>query len=195
MQDTMEKATLDRTTGPAVRSPKGFHHHSWVVADQERTRAFYEDMLGIPLIAFWIERDVFEGDELVIGHAFYGLQDGSRMSFFNLEGAAHQEKFKSPKTQIFNHIALHIDDETQARYKKNLDEAGIFNFSLDHGYCHSLYTMDPDGLRLEFAVDSTELNEINAEQAATAHASLKNWMDGKRASNNRWAPASGHRMT
>jgi glyoxylase I family protein len=184
MQDTLQCSTVEGST-PAL--PKGFHHHSWVVADHERTRAFYEGILCIPLIAFWIERDNFQGQELVIGHAFYGLKDGSRLSFFNVEGDKNMEKFKSPKTEIFNHIALHIDDETQQRYKRNLTEAGLFNFFLDHGYCHSLYTMDPDGLRLEFAVDDHRFEEINEYQTMTARESMRNWIAGNRASNNRWA--------
>ena len=32
---------------PAFR----LHHHAYVVDDQEATRAFYEDLLGFPLVA------------------------------------------------------------------------------------------------------------------------------------------------
>jgi catechol 2,3-dioxygenase-like lactoylglutathione lyase family enzyme len=45
---------------PAAREdrdelPSRVHHHAWVVEDQARTRHFYEDVLGLPLVATWCE--------------------------------------------------------------------------------------------------------------------------------------------
>lgn len=41
------------TTGP-VR----LHHHAWVTSDQEMTAAFYEGIIGLPLVATWIEHAI-----------------------------------------------------------------------------------------------------------------------------------------
>lgn len=179
MQETMEKPAKVMN-----RLPQRLHHNAWVVVDQERTRAFYEDTLGIPLTAFWIETEQFEGQDLVLSHAFYGLEDGSALAFFSMADPEVHEKFKSPATEIFNHVALTVDETTQSELRSRMEAAGLFNFTIDHGYCESLYTMDPDGLRLEFAVDSANADQINAAQLKTAHSSLKAWMAGERASNN-----------
>ena len=39
-----------------VSRPRRLHHAAWVTRDQEATRHFYEDILGLPLVATWAER-------------------------------------------------------------------------------------------------------------------------------------------
>ena len=34
-----------------VSRPRWLHHAAWVTRDQEATRHFYEDILGLPLVA------------------------------------------------------------------------------------------------------------------------------------------------
>ena len=38
------------------RLPERLHHFGFVVKDQEVNRQFFEDVLGIPLVATWCER-------------------------------------------------------------------------------------------------------------------------------------------
>jgi hypothetical protein len=58
----------------------------------------------------------------------------------------------------------------------------------DHGYCVSLYVTDPNNLRLEFTVDHAEVERINADQQAHAHAVLRRWLAGDHAPNNDFRP-------
>jgi len=53
------------------------HHTAYVTKDQEATRAFYEDVLGFPLLATWSEADELFGALRVYCHTFFGLADGS----------------------------------------------------------------------------------------------------------------------
>lgn len=175
---------METTGSGTTRLPTRLHHNAWVVADQERTRAFYEDVLGFRLTAFWIETETFEDQHIILSHAFYGLEDGSALAFFSMADPGMQEKFKSPHTEIFNHIALTVDQATQDRLRARIEGAGLFNFTIPHGYCTSLYVMDPDGLRLEFAVDARDVDRINAEQRRDAHGWLAKWTAGERTSNN-----------
>ena len=55
--------------------PRRLHHHAFVVADQERTRRFYEDVLGMPLVATWCEREHIRGKEREYCHTFFALAD------------------------------------------------------------------------------------------------------------------------
>lgn len=175
MSDTEQKPRL---------LPARLHHNAWVVEDQERTRHFYEDVLGMPLVQFWIEDVPFEGG--VLSHAFYGMSDGSALAFFCMASPKAHEKFKSPTTELFNHVALKVDRETQDRLLERINAAGYKNFSIEHGYCRSLYVTDPDGLRLEFTLDAANVEEINAVQARTARETLNRWVAGNRKSNNDW---------
>ncbi len=171
-----------------VRLPQRLHHNAWVVEDQERTRVFYEDILGFPLTQFWVEEEALDGPGggglAFFSHAFYGLEDGSALAFFSFADDKYREKFGSPLTEMFNHCALTVNDATQEDLRTRLTEAGIFNMTIDHGYCRSLYVTDPDGLRLEFAADSPDIENILAVQARTARETLKGWVDGERRSNN-----------
>jgi glyoxylase I family protein len=55
---------------------------------------------------------------------------------------------------------------------------------LEHGYCRSVYVNDPNGLILEFTLDSPRVEEINTTRRADAHQELKRWLAGDHHSNN-----------
>ena len=175
---------INTAAGDGVRQPARLHHTAWVVEDQERTRAFYEDVLGFQLTAFWIEGAPLRGKRTILSHAFYGLEDGSALAFFCLADKDDHEVFKSPKTELFNHVALNVSEAVQDRLLKSLVESGYKNFSIEHGYCKSLYVTDPDGLNLEFAVDTADIDRINAEQLRDARSWLTRWNNGEREPNN-----------
>ncbi len=168
----------------AVKLPQRLHHNAWVVENQERTRAFYEDVLGFTLTAFWIEVAPLRGKMTTLSHAFYSLEDKSALAFFCLAEREDHEKYKSPKTELFNHVALSVDKATQERLLAGLVKAKHPNFSIEHGYCKSLYATDPDGLNLEFVLDAADADRIDREQRRDAHDWLNRWMKGERASNN-----------
>ena len=54
---------------------------------------------------------------------------------------------------------------------------------LEHGYCRSLYTEDPNGMLLEFTVDVPEADQSRSA-AADAHETLKRWLAGDHTGNN-----------
>jgi catechol 2,3-dioxygenase-like lactoylglutathione lyase family enzyme len=86
-----------------------------VTRDLEATRKFYEDVIGLPLMATWCEKDVLFGAERTYCHLFFGLGDGGALAFFQFADQKDQEQFgpKMPFTP-FHHIALYVDQETQA---------------------------------------------------------------------------------
>lgn len=170
----------------AAGLPARLHHNAWVVADQKRTREFYEGVLGFPLVQFWIEDTQFEGNQFVLSHAFYGFEDGSALAFFCMADPAIHEKFKSPHTEVFNHIALKVSEATQQVLIDRLTAADYPSFSIEHGYCRSLYVTDPDGLRVEFTLDSPVADEITEKQLRTANDTYERWLAGSRESNNDW---------
>jgi glyoxylase I family protein len=57
-------------------------------------------------------------------------------------------------------------------------------YVLEHGYCRSVYVTDPNGLILEFTLDSPRVDEINETRRADAHQSLARWLAGDHHSNN-----------
>jgi len=53
-----------------------------------------------------------------------------------------------------NHIALKRNEEQTAVISGRLNEAGHGTYTLEHGWCRSTYVTDPNGISLEFCVDT-----------------------------------------
>jgi catechol 2,3-dioxygenase-like lactoylglutathione lyase family enzyme len=168
--------------------PSRLHHNAYVTKDQEATRAFYEDLIGLPLVATWSEADELFGAERVYCHTFFGLGDGSALAFFQFANKEDQDLFDPQLTPSpFRHIALRVTADVQQQIHDRLTASGWKpdgTYVLEHGYCRSLYTEDPNGLLLEFTVDVPNADRIAADRRADAHETLKRWLGGDHTSNN-----------
>jgi glyoxylase I family protein len=173
--------------------PSRLHHTAYVTRDLEATRRFYEDLLGLPLIATWCESDELFGAVRTYCHCFFGLGDGGALAFFQFAEPKDQERFgpQMPFTP-FHHIALKCDAATQNQAEARLAAAGYREpqtFVLEHGYCTSLYVTDPNGMIVELTVDAPNTDMIAAERRSDAHSELKRWLAGDYRSNNTYRPA------
>lgn len=170
--------------------PSRLHHTAYVTKDLEATRAFYEDVIGLPLIATYCEKDVLFGAERVYCHCFFGLADGSALAFFQFADPGDQALFgPDMPASPFQHIALNVDVETQAGLEERIaaqNYAPGRSYILEHGYCRSVYVTDPNGMILEFTYDAPEAVAKHAERRAVAHAELKRWLAGDRSNNNHY---------
>lgn len=168
--------------------PSRLHHTAYVSKDLEATRRFYEDVIGLPLMAAWCESDELFGAERTYCHLFFGLGDGGALAFFQFARKEDQALFgpSMPPTP-FHHIALKVDADVQGEIEQRLRTSGFQEpqiYVLEHGYCRSLYATDPDGMIVEFTVDHPDVEQINATRRADAHAELKRWITGDLHSNN-----------
>ena len=172
----------------AANLPTRLHHNAYVTADMEATRHFYEDLIGLPMVATWCEADELFGKERVYCHCFFGLADDSALAFFQFANPEDQNLFgpRMPPSP-FHHIALNCDAQTQNEVEKRLKRDGYREprmYVLEHGYCRSVYVTDPNGLILEFTRDHPDVQKINATRRASAHSELKRWLAGDHTSNN-----------
>jgi len=168
--------------------PSRLHHTAYVARDLEETRRFYEDVIGLPLIATWCEVDELFGAERVYCHLFFGLADGSALAFFKFANPEDQALFgpKMPSSP-FHHIALNVDRETQQGIEKRLVAGGYKEpqtFVLEHGYCRSVYVTDPNGMIVEFTLDNPEAGKTAIDRQKIARTELKRWLAGDHTSNN-----------
>jgi glyoxylase I family protein len=167
--------------------PSRLHHYAFLTNDQEATRAFYEDLIGLPLVATWSEADEIFGAHREYCHTFFALGDGSALAFFQFADPADQEQFDTEYVPTpFRHIALNVTADVQSAIHDRLTAADWQPAARvrDHGYCRSLYVVDPNGLNLEFTVDADNADQIARDRSADAHDRLKRWLAGDRTSNN-----------
>jgi len=159
----------------------------------EATRDFYEDLIGMPLVATWCEADELFGKERVYCHCFFGLADGSALAFFQFANSEDQDLFGPPMPPSpFHHIAVNVHSNKQAEVEHRLRRAGFKQpafYVLEHGYCRSIYATDPNGMILELTADNPEAAAGSQQRRDTAHADLKRWLAGAHHSNNTFRPA------
>ena len=119
--DTLEA----RTTHLLSHLPSRLHHNAYVVRDHEVNRRFFEDLLGIPLVATWCEK-TFSSElnrEIDFCHTFFGMEDGGALAFFQFadpEMYALTQTDKPPKMGRHYHIAFKAEPETYDELKRRL---------------------------------------------------------------------------
>jgi len=170
--------------------PTRLHHTAYVTKDMRATRAFYEELIGLPLVATWCEADELFGKLRTYCHCFFALEDGSALAFFQFAEASDQAEFGPPMPPSpFHHIALAVDAATQDNVARRLAAAGYEHprtYVLEHGYCRSLYVEDPNGMIVELTADTAEAvaPKVVAQKRDEAHAELERWLAGDHTSNN-----------
>jgi catechol 2,3-dioxygenase-like lactoylglutathione lyase family enzyme len=183
--DTIEP----RTVGLLSCLPSRLHHHAFVVRDHETNRRFFEDLLGIPLVATWCEKSFSSelNKEIEFCHTFFGMADGSSLAFFQFADPEMYELTQAErpaKIGRYDHIAFKAEPETYDELKRRLERAGEKFRETNHGYCKSIYTNSPDGLIVEFTCDPPDVAEIDALRRADAHSELRRWLGGDHEINN-----------
>lgn len=160
----------------ALRAIEKMFHFAFPCRDAEETRAFYEDVLGLPLTsAVKVASVPSSGDPGPYLHLFFEMGDGSYVAFFDL-GKGESPK-PSPNTPKWvQHLALEVPSlaDVEAIHAR-LKAAGVEVIgTVDHGFIQSIYCFDPNGLRLEVTT-RTEPPGFRETQAAEAHAALAEW--------------------
>ena len=187
--DTIETGAGQKSEGLLSRLPSRLHHNAYVVKDHEANRRFFEDLLGIPLVATWCEKN-FSAElqrEVEFCHTFFGMADGGALAFFQFadpELYALTQAEKPAKVGRYDHIAFKAEAETYDELKQRLERAGEKYRETNHGYCKSIYVSSPDGLIVEFTQDPEDAAEIDALRRADAHSELARWLGGDRRTNN-----------
>ncbi len=166
------------------------HHFAWRCRDAEETRHFYEDILGLPLVHF-IRADTVPstGEYSPYVHLFFRMADGSCIAFFDLGDG--QAAVPSPNTPAWvNHFAMKVETKEELlTLHGRLQKAGVDVVGVtDHGFVQSIYFFDPNGLRLEFTLQTSSAEE-DAAYAKDAHAALREWTNRDKAAA---APAPKH---
>ena len=142
--DTIEATRASKTTKLLSRLPSRLHHNAYVVKDHEANRRFFEDLLGIPLVATWCEKNFSAeiGREVEFCHTFFGMADGGAFAFFQFADPELYEMTqaeKPAKIGRYDHIAFKAEPDTYEELKRRLEAAGEKYRESNHGYCKSIY--------------------------------------------------------
>ena len=156
---------------------KGIHHSAYRCRDAEETRAFYEDLLGLPLAAaLKFDEEPGTGKKHPYVHLFFRMPDGNFFAFFDAPDSAAPEKFEIVHG-FDRHVAFEVGslaelDEWKAKFRA----AKVPCFGpIDHEFVQSIYFTDPNGLPLEITARVERHDAIMAHEAEGARAVLDAW--------------------
>jgi catechol 2,3-dioxygenase-like lactoylglutathione lyase family enzyme len=135
---------------------KSVHHIAYTTRDVEATYDFYSNKLGLPLIH--AENTRAEGG--YFRHFFFGIGSGEAIAFFEVNGVGEEVDFKTEISTGLglppwaNHIAFRLDTlEELSDQVKHMHDNGLGDIlEINHGWCTSIYTEDPNGIAVEFCV-------------------------------------------
>ena len=161
---------------------QGLHHVAYRCRDAKETTAFYRDLLGLELDIAVAENKVpSTGEWSPHIHIFFKMGDGSYVAFFELPESPEMEMDQNTPDWV-QHLALRVDSMAELEaIKAKVEAAGIEVIGpTDHKICQSIYFFDPNGHRMEVAVDTTtaEMMKMLNDRAEPV---LDDWSKTKRA--------------
>jgi len=149
-------------------SNKGFSHLGLSTLDLDKTRAFYEGVLGFkPVVCD--EITVKEGGK--IRHIFFDTGRDQLIAFMearNVDGIPAEYDTSINRglgvPSAFYHFAFEAGSEAGlAEKRKELLAKGVeVTDIVDHNWAKSIYFKDPNGLQLEYCCLVRELNQNDA---------------------------------
>ncbi len=140
--------------------PQEIGHVVLRVRDLERSKRFYEDLLGFRLVS----------------------EIPGRMAFFTATGENHHDlalmavgpnaPSPSPYGVGLYHLAVQLPsaDAVKAAFRRLAEAGAVIEGASDHGVSHSVYIRDPDGIEIELYADVPGWQEQD-----TSVATIKPW--------------------
>jgi len=149
----------------------GFHHVAFASRDMAATHRFYTEACGFELVKAVVAPTDAPGGWAK--HLFYdtGGASAGLIAFWEL----HDERMAGKDTAIstglgfepwVNHLAFAADsvEDLEARRDRWLAN-GHDAMQIDHGFCVSAYTMDPNGILVEYCVDTAPYTDADKAHA------------------------------
>ena len=160
-------------------SHKGFSHVGLSTLDLDRTRDFYENVLGFKAVRCDVIR-VKEGGQ--IRHIFFDTGRDQLIAFMEARGvpgvpatydAGINRGLGVPS--VFYHFAFEAGSEAALEDKRReLRARGVdVTEVVDHDWAKSIYFKDPNGLQLEFCCFTRNLGESDARMQDRAEISVR----------------------
>jgi len=134
----------------------GVNHIAMATGDLDTTIRFWRDLLGMRLIA-GLGQPGYR-------HYFFEISDTCAIAFFEwpsvqpVQEKEHGRVVSGPF--VFDHISFGMETEDELwSLKDRIDAAGFWvSEVIDHGFIHSIYSFDPNGIPIEFSCNVREFD-------------------------------------
>lgn len=162
------------TTLPTLGS---IHHMAFRCKDAEETTKFYRDVLGLKLkVALKQDNTPGSDDGRGFMHLFFEMGDGNFIAFFDDPAGKDNFDFK-PMYGLDCHLAFSAASEEELNTWMDTFKANDVPCSepINHGFVHSIYFWDPNGVALEITYKDDKYEEILQHEEDISIAQIKDW--------------------
>lgn len=163
-------------------SIQGIHHVAYRCHDALETVRFYRDVLGMPFkLAIAEDQVPSTGEPDPYMHVFMDAGGDNVLAFFELPNSPPMDRDQNTPEWV-QHIAFQLADlDALQAMQTRLEAAGLDVLGpVNHGIFDSIYFFDPNGHRLEFAVNKGTPAQME-QLREVADDMLEEWSRTKRA--------------
>jgi len=134
----------------------GIHHLAMVTSDMDATIRFWRDVVGMRLVAC-LGRPGYR-------HYFFEISENDMIAFFEwpevLPAIPKDPGVPVKGPFVFDHVSIGVEsDEELWELRDRLEAAGIWvSEPIDHRFIHSIYTVDPNQINVEFSAPVPEMD-------------------------------------
>ena len=151
-----------------------YHHLALAAKDMKAIHAFYEGVMDFELVKVEIAPVMGGGWGK---HFFYRMDgDDSRfIAFWELMDTPGKSGYKfdlneaAGTPQGTNHYSFSVETaEELVSWREKWNAAGLDVLEIDHNWCHSVYTRDPNGNMVEFCLTTGSFTDADRTRALAA---------------------------
>ena len=161
----------------------GVNHLAMATGDMDKTIRFWRDLLGMRLVA-GLGQPGYR-------HYFFQISESDLIAFFEWPGVKpvaekeHGRPVRGP--YIFDHVSFGVETEDDLwELKDKLEAAGFYvSDAIDHGFIHSIYAYDPNGIPIEFS-HNVETVDVRREPQMQDQAPSRVTLEGAQPQRGIW---------
>mgnify|MGYP001605695003 FL=1 len=127
----------------------GVNHLALATGNMDKTILFWRDLLGMRLVA-GLGNPGYR-------HYFFQISEHDMVAFFEWPGVLPMEEKEHGRPVsgpfLFDHVSFGVESEEELwKLKDRLTAADVWvSEVIDHGFIHSIYAYDPNGVPIEFS--------------------------------------------
>ncbi len=134
----------------------GVNHLAMATGDMDITIRFWRDLLGMRLVAGLGQPGYRQ--------YFFEISETCAIAFFEWPSVKPVEEKEHGKVVsgpfVFDHLSFGVETEDDLwALKDSVDAAGFWvSEVIDHGFIHSIYSFDPNGIPIEFSCNAGDID-------------------------------------
>ena len=159
-----------------------YHHLALATRDARATHLFYTHAMGFELVKTVVGATPAGG---WAKHFFYETGDGELMAFWELHDDSIPDSWSPAISsgmglpEWVNHVAFQARDVADLdRRRERLLASGYGVMEIDHDWCRSIYTRDPNGILVEFCTTTRDFDAADRQLAIEALVAERPALEG-----------------